>query len=136
MPLKVGDTGFISRKIGDEEVRQFAKLVGDTNPLHVDDEFAINTRFGQRVAHGMWPAALLSAVIGTKLPGPGTIYLQQILQFKAPVFIDDTVTATVTVISVRQDKPIVTLETVCTNQNKQVVLQGEAIVLVSDLKNV
>lgn len=129
MSIKVGQQAFLSRKIGDEDVRQFAELVGDTNPVHLDDKFAVKTRFGQRIAHGMWPASLISAVIGTKLPGPGTIYLHQTLQFNAPVFIDDTITATVTVINVRQDKPIVTLETLCTNQNDKVVLQGEAVVL-------
>lgn len=129
MAIKVGQQAFLSRKIGDEDVRQFADLVGDTNPVHLDNKFAVKTRFGQRIAHGMWPASLISAVIGTKLPGPGTIYLHQTLQFNAPVFIDDTITAKVTVINVRQDKPIVTLETLCTNQNDQVVLQGEAVVL-------
>jgi acyl dehydratase len=129
MSIKVGQQAFLSRKIGDEDVRQFADLVGDTNPVHLDDKFAVKTRFGQRIAHGMWPASLISAVIGTKLPGPGTIYLHQTLQFNAPVFIDDTITATVTVINVRQDKPIVTLETLCTNQNDKIVLQGEAVVL-------
>lgn len=129
MSIQVGQRAFLSRKIGDEDVRQFAELVGDTNPVHLDDKFAAKTRFGKRIVHGMWPASLISAVIGTKLPGPGTIYLHQTLQFNAPVFIDDTITATVTVINVRQDKPIVTLETLCTNQNDQVVLQGEAVVL-------
>ncbi len=113
MSIKVGQRAFLSRKIDDQDVRQFADLVGDTNPVHLDDKFAVKTRFGQRIAHGMWPASLISAVIGTKLPGPGTIYfyLHQTLQFNATVFIDDTITATVTVINIRQDKPIVTLET-------------------------
>lgn len=130
MPIKVGQQASLSKKIGDEEVRQFADLVGDTNPVHLDDVFALKTRFGQRIAHGMWPASLISAVIGTKLPGPGTIYLNQTMQFKAPIFLDDTITATVIVIDVRKDKPIVKLKTSCTNQNEQVVLQGEAVVLI------
>lgn len=129
MSIKVGQRAFLSKKISDKDVRQFAELVGDTNPIHLDDKFAVKTRFGQRIAHGMWPASLISAVIGTKLPGPGTIYLHQTFRFNAPVFIDDTITATVTVINVREDKPIVTLETLCTNQNDINVLQGEAVVL-------
>jgi acyl dehydratase len=127
--IKVGETALLSKKIGDEDVRQFAELIGDTNPIHLDDEFAAKTRFGKRIAHGMWAAALISAVIGTKVPGPGTIYLSQTLQFYVPVFINDIITASVTVIQVRQDKPIVTLETLCINQNREVVLKGEAVVL-------
>jgi 3-hydroxybutyryl-CoA dehydratase len=128
MPI-VGQSASLSKTITWEDIQDFARLTGDTNPLHFDEEFAIKTRFGQRVAHGMLIAALISAVIGTQLPGPGTIYINQMLQFVAPVFIGDTITATVIVVKVREDKPVVTLETICTNQHGQVVLRGEAVVL-------
>jgi 3-hydroxybutyryl-CoA dehydratase len=109
----------------------FADLTGDTNPVHLDDDYAAGTRFGRRIAHGMIAAGLISAALANDLPGPGTIYLSQTLQFKAPVYPGDTITTTVEVKTVRPDKPIVTLITVCKNQGDKVVLEGEAVVLVS-----
>lgn len=131
---KLGQEAMLSRTITAEDVEKFAELVGDKNPVHLEEEFARKTRFGKRVAHGMLGASLVSAVLGTKLPGTGTIYLNQTLQFKAPVFLGDTLTATVIVVKVREDKPIVTLETTCTNQHGEVVLQGEAVVLVDEVR--
>ena len=119
------------RTIGDDDIRAFADASGDHNPLHLDEEFAKQTRFGRRIAHGMLSASLISAVIANELPGEGSIYLGQTLQFVAPVFLDDTVTARVTVSSIREDKPILKLETVCTNQRNEVVIRGEATVLIS-----
>ncbi len=127
MILKVGDTASASKTISQQDIEQFAELTGDKNPVHLDPEFAERTRFGKRVAHGMWGACLISAVLGTKLPGPGTVYLSQTLKFHAPVYAGDTVTATVKVIKVRDDKPIITLETTCTNQDNAVVVSGEAV---------
>ena len=129
MNLKVGDSAEISRAIGDEEVRAFAALTGDDNPVHLDEGYAAATRFGRRIAHGMLGASLISAVLANELPGRGTVYLSQTLRFNAPVFLGDTVTARVTVKSVREDKPVVTLETVCTNQRGERVVEGEAVVL-------
>jgi acyl dehydratase len=131
MKFKPDDTASLSRAISDDDIRAFANATGDHNPLHLDEEFAKQTRFGRRIAHGMLSASLISAVIANDLPGPGSIYLGQTLQFVAPVFPGDTVTARVTVISIREDKPIVKLETVCTNQRDEVVIRGEATVLVS-----
>jgi len=131
MKFKPGDTASLSKTIGDEDIRAFAKASGDYNPLHLDEEFAKQTRFGRRIAHGMLSASLISAVIANELPGEGSIYLGQTLQFVAPVFLDDTVTARVTVASIREDKPILKLETVCTNQRNEVVIKGEATVLIS-----
>lgn len=130
MKFKPGDTASISKTIRDDDIRKFADASGDHNPLHLDDEFASQTRFGRRIAHGMLSASLISAVIARDLPGQGSIYLGQSIRFIAPVFPGDTVTATVTVISVREDKPILTLRTVCTNQRGEVVIEGEASVLV------
>ncbi|HWP52908.1 MAG TPA: MaoC family dehydratase [Pyrinomonadaceae bacterium] len=131
MKFKPGDTASLSRTIGDDDIRAFANATGDHNPLHLDKEFAKQTRFGKRIAHGMLSASLISAVIANDLPGLGSIYLGQTLQFVAPVFLGDTVTARVTVTSIREDKPIIKLETVCTNQRDEVVIRGEATVLVS-----
>lgn len=131
MKFKPGDTASLARTISDDDIRAFANATGDHNPLHLDEEFAKQTRFGKRIAHGMLSASLISAVIANELPGQGSIYLGQTLQFVAPVFPGDTVTARVTVTGIREDKPIVKLETVCTNQRDEVVIRGEATVLVS-----
>lgn len=131
MKFKPGDSGSFSKTITDEDIQKFADVSGDHNPLHLEDEFAKQTRFGRRIAHGMLGASLISAVIANQLPGRGSIYLGQTLQFVAPVFPGDIVTASVTVISVREDKPILRLETVCTNQLGEMVIKGEATVLLS-----
>ena len=129
--LTVGDHASRTMTITDETIRTFADLTGDHNPVHLDDAYAAGTRFGRRIAHGMIAAGLISATLANDLPGPGTVYLGQTLQFKAPVYPGDTITATVEVKSVRPDKPIVVLTTVCTNQDGARVLEGEATVLVS-----
>lgn len=130
MNLKVGDTASISRKITDKDIRAFAELTGDHNPVHLDEAFAQKTRFGRRIAHGMLGASLISALLGTELPGEGSLYLSQTLQFLGPVYIADTLTARVTVQEVREDKLIVTLKTVCENQRGETLIRGEAVVLV------
>lgn len=127
--MKVGEAASQSLAVTDEVVRRFADLVGDHNPVHLDEAFAATTRFGKRIAHGMIAAGLISGVLGSKLPGPGTIYLSQSLQFTAPVFVGDVITATATVTMLREDKPIVTLETVCTREDGEIVLRGEAVVV-------
>src|SRR5687768_8137585 len=129
--LQPGDKTSRTTPITDEMIRLFADLTGDTNPVHLDDAYAASTRFGRRIAHGMIPASLISAALANDLPGPGTVYLSQTLRFKAPVYPGDAITTTVEVKSVRPDKPIITLTTTCKNQNDVVVLEGEAVVLVS-----
>jgi acyl dehydratase len=129
--LQPGDKASRTTPITDEMIRLFAGLTGDTNPVHLDDDYAAGTRFGRRIAHGMIAAGLISATLANDLPGPGTVYLSQTLQFKAAVYPGDTITTTVEVKSVRPDKPIVTLITSCKNQSEAVVLTGEAVVLVS-----
>jgi 3-hydroxybutyryl-CoA dehydratase len=131
LSLQSGDKASRTMTITDEMIRAFADLTGDTNPVHLDDAYAATTRFGRRIAHGMIAAGLISAALANDLPGPGTVYLSQTLQFKAPVYPGDTLTATIEVKSTRPDKPIVTLGTICTNQDNKVVLEGEAVVRVS-----
>jgi len=134
MRLKPGQSASITRTIQDEEVRQFAQLSGDQNPVHIDDAYAQETRFGKRIAHGMLCASLVSCVLGTKLPGPGAIYLSQTLRFMKPVYIGDTVSTRVEVLHVRKDKPIVTMTTLVLNADDEVVLSGEATLLVEGLE--
>lgn len=130
MEIKVGDSFSKSRTVTDELVRAFAELSGDFNPIHLDEDFAKTTRFGQRIAHGMLSGAFISAVLGFEFSQRKIVYLSQTLQFKSPVFIDDTVTTTATVKNIREDKPIITLETVSTNQDGKTLVTGEAVVMV------
>ncbi len=132
MPTLIpGEKATRTQTITDEMVRTFATLTGDTNPVHLDETYAASTRFGKRIAHGMLAASLISATLANDLPGPGTVYLSQTLQFKAPVYLGDTVTAVVEVKSVREDKPIAILITTCINQDNVTVLEGEAVVFFS-----
>ena len=127
--LVVGATASITRVVQASDVDVYARLTGDSNPIHLDDDYASHSRFGRRIAPGILVAGYISAVLGTLLPGPGAIYLNQTLSFKAPVHLGDTITATVVVEKIRQDKPVVTLRTTCLNQSKQVVIEGEAVLL-------
>src|SRR5690242_2973937 len=133
MKFKVGDSAEITKKIEQADIEAFADVTGDHNPVHVDEAFAQQTRFGRRIAHGMLTASLISSVLANKLPGEGSVYLGQTLQFVAPVFPGDEVTARVTVKAVREGKPIVTLETICVNQRGETVIRGEGTVLISEM---
>jgi 3-hydroxybutyryl-CoA dehydratase len=127
--LKVGMTASYARTVTDADVVLFAGISGDTNPVHLDEEFAKETMFQGRIAHGMLSASFISTVLGTKLPGPGCIYLSQNLKFRAPVRSGDTVSATATITDIVADKKRVVMQTTCSVRNK-VVLEGEAIVMV------
>lgn len=127
--IAVGERAAFSKTVSESDVYLFAGLCGDFNPLHVDEEFAKKTRFGQRIAHGMLTAGLVSTVIGTALPGRNTVYLSQELRFTAPVFFGDTLTAEVTVLEKLEAKKILVLDTRVTNQRGQLVLSGQARVL-------
>jgi 3-hydroxybutyryl-CoA dehydratase len=128
--LTVGMSASYAKTITDADVTLFAGLSGDDNPMHINEEFAAETMFKGRIAHGMFSAALISAVLGTRLPGPGSIYISQHLRFKAPVRIGDTLMATATIKEVDSDRRRVVLETVCTVKGKMVV-DGEAVMMVS-----
>ena len=130
MEIKVGDSFAKSREVTDELVRKFAEVSGDYNPIHLDEEFAKTTRFGRRIAHGMLSGAFISAVLGYELTERKIVYLSQTMKFTAPVYIGDTVTTTSTVKSIREDKNILTMETVCTNQKGETVVTGEAVLMV------
>lgn len=129
MNFKLGDTASLSKTITDEDIQTFASLSGDNNPLHLDDDYAAGTRSGGRIAHGMLGASLISAVLGTKLPGTGAIYLSQTLKFLAPVRPGDTIVARATITQIKEGKPIITLQTSCENQRNEQLITGEAVVL-------
>ena len=129
MRFNIGDSAEITKRIDETDIQTFADLTGDHNPVHLDDAFAKTTPFKRRIAHGMLTASLISSVLASKLPGEGSIYLGQTLQFVAPVFPGDEITARVVVKEIRQDKPIVKLETICLNQHSEVVIRGEATVM-------
>ena len=127
--LEPGMSKVFAKTITEADLLLFAGVSGDTNPLHLDEEFARDTMFEGRIAHGMLTAALISTVIGTRLPGPGCIYLSQTLKFLAPVRIGDTVAARATVIEINPERKRVRLHTTCSVGDK-VVLDGEALILV------
>jgi len=126
--IRVGQKAQVSKKITDTDLALFAAVTGDFNPVHFDPIYAAGTSFKKRIAHGMIPAGLISGVIGMKLPGPGTIYLQQTLHFLAPVKVGDVVTASVEVTDLLE-KHRVRLKTKCVKQDGVVVLDGEALVI-------
>jgi 3-hydroxybutyryl-CoA dehydratase len=128
--FQIGERDSFTKTVTESDVTTFAGLIGDFNPLHVDAEYARKSRFGQRVAHGMFTGGLISAVLGNKLPGPGAIYLSQQIEFLAPVFIGDTITATVEVTAWRPEKRIITLRTDAYNQEEKQVVTGKAVLLV------
>jgi 3-hydroxybutyryl-CoA dehydratase len=128
--FRAGERARFTKTVTEADVTTFAGLVGDFNPLHVDAEYARKSRFGRRVAHGMFTGGLISAVLGNKLPGPGSIYLSQQMEFLAPVLIGDTITAVVEISSWRPEKRIVTLKTDAYNQDDVQVVTGKAVLLV------
>jgi 3-hydroxybutyryl-CoA dehydratase len=127
--LKVGMSAAYGRTVSEADILMFAGVSGDSNPVHVDEEFAASSMFGERIAHGMLSAAYISTVFGTRLPGPGCIYLSQTLKFKAPVKVGDTVVARVTVTEMIPEKRRAIFDTVCTVGDR-VVLEGKAEILV------
>ena len=126
---KVGDSVQLTKTFGEAEIEKFAELTGDRNPLHVDEAFAARTRFKRRIAQGILSASLISTCIGMRLPGTGAIYLDQTLRFVKPVYVGDTVTLTATVSHIREDKPLLTLSTIWSNQDGLKVIEGEAHVM-------
>ncbi len=125
--IHIGDSAEFSKTFSEADIYLYAGISGDFNPAHINEAYARKTYFKTRIAHGMLSAGLISAVIGTQLPGPGSIYMQQTLSFMAPVYMGDTITARVEVIE-KIDKKKVRLKTICINQKAVIVLEGEAMV--------
>tara|TARA_B100000963_G_scaffold344095_1_gene346599 strand:- start:361 stop:810 length:450 start_codon:yes stop_codon:yes gene_type:complete len=132
--LKLYQTEEIQRKITEKDINEFAKLTGDDNPVHTNSDFAKKTIFKQKVAHGFLSASLISTLIATKLPGPGSIYISQNLKFLAPVFVDDLVRVKVTVQVIDYEKKKVKLQTECFKNEKKII-SGDALVLVNSKKD-
>ena len=128
--LAVGQEASLTRVFSQQDVAAFAAMSGDANPVHLDAEYAAMTVFKKPIVHGILTAGLISAVIGMQLPGLGTIYLQQTLNFKRPVYADDAITATVTVTELKTEKGIVLLQTQCFNSALELVIDGSAVVKV------
>lgn len=129
--IKIGDKASTSKTVSEHDIYQFAGITGDFNRLHVDAEFAKESVFKERVAHGMLSAGFISNVLAMKLPGKGTIYLSQNLNFKGPVMIGDTVTAEVEVMEKKDKHRIIRLKTIVRNQRDEIVIDGEAVIMKS-----
>jgi 3-hydroxybutyryl-CoA dehydratase len=127
--LALGMSERLAKTVASSDVVGFAQLTGDRNPIHLSEHFAAKTSFGKRIAHGLYTASLISAVLGTRLPGPGAVYISQTLNFRAPVRIGDTVTVTVTVAELIPEKSRARLACVC-EVDGEIVLDGEALVKV------
>jgi len=125
--IKVGDTAELSKTISETDVYLYAGRSGDFTPAHINEVYAGKTFFKTRIVHGMLPAGFISAILGTKLPGPGTIYIKQALEFLAPVHIGDTITARAEVVEIIAEKNRIRMKTTCFNQEGTIVLDGEAI---------
>jgi 3-hydroxybutyryl-CoA dehydratase len=130
--IHVGDVAELAKTVTESDIALFAGVTGDFNAVHIDAEAAKKSVFGERIAHGMLSAGFISAVLGMRLPGSGSIYLSQTLRFTKPVRIGDTVTARVEVVEVIAAKRRVRLATTCRNQNDEVVVEGEAVVMMEN----
>jgi enoyl-CoA hydratase len=129
--FKIGDKVTVNKIFTEQEVEQFSSMSLDDNPIHLNKEYAENTVFGARIVHGILVVSLFSGLIGTRLPGHGAIYLSQNILFKYPIFISEKLEASVEIIKIREDKPIITLKTVCMKSNGTVAVEGEAVVKIS-----
>jgi 3-hydroxybutyryl-CoA dehydratase len=125
--MNIGDSASFSKSITEYDVYSIAGITGDFNPAHINTIYASDTAFGKRIAHGVLSVGLISGVLGTQLPGPGVIFISQVCDFKRPVFVGDTVTATVEVVKKDEAKNRVWLRTNCTNQRGELVLDGEVV---------
>ena len=132
--LQVGDSASVTRTFSAADVEAFAALSGDHNPVHLDAEFAATTQFGQRVCHGALVTSLFSTLLGTQLPGEGSIYVSQESKFRAPVFLDEEVIATVEITDINEKRAMLTLKTTVVNAAAKVVVKGEAVMFVPWLK--
>jgi 3-hydroxybutyryl-CoA dehydratase len=132
--ISIGQTASFSKQVEEQDIQMFSAASGDVNPIHLDETFAAGSMFKQRIAHGMLTGAVISAALAMELPGPGTIYLGQSLRFSRPVMIGDRITAHLEVTAKRDDKKIVTLACVVSNQDGKTVASGEAQVIPSPEK--
>lgn len=128
--FQIGQKASLEKTFTDEDVRTFASISLDKNPVHLNEEYAKKTMFKGRIVHGFLTGSLISAIIGTILPGEGTIYLNQTMNFRKPVRIGEKIRATVEIVGIREDKNILTLNTYCENERGEMLIEGSAIVKV------
>ena len=126
----IGQTASLKKKFSSDEIRAFAELSLDRNPIHLDEVYAEHTRFGNRIVHGFLVGSLISAVFGTVLPGEGAIYLHQDMDFRKPVYHGEEITATVTVTDIKKEKSILFFDTKCENDRGEIVIEGKAVLKV------
>ena len=126
--IKLGQKVQISKSFSEEEVLYYIKTSGDTNAIHHDIEYAKTTIFKKRIVPGLQVASLFGGLLGSKLPGEGTIHLGQTLFFKKPIYLDEEILAIIEVVNIRSDKPIITFKTTCYNSNNEIAIDGEAVV--------
>lgn len=126
--LKIGDSFELCKSFSEQDVNLFSKLSLDTNPIHIDEDYAKDSIFKRKIVHGFLSSSLISAIIGTRLPGPGSIYLHQELNFKKPVYIGEQVRALVTINDIKLEKSIIYLQTNCYNSNNEITIEGNAII--------
>jgi 3-hydroxybutyryl-CoA dehydratase len=127
--LSVGDTAWFAKTISETDIYQFSAVTGDFNPAHVNEVYAANTFFKSRIAHGMLTLSLVSNILGTQLPGPGTIFVSESVEFMAPVYIHDTIEAVVEIIEINPEKNRVKFEAFCFNQHGKKVLRAEGVIM-------
>lgn len=125
--LNVGDRGEVTKVITEEDVKKFIEICGDVNPIHVDDEFTKGTPLRTKIVHGILTSSLISTVVGTKVPGPGSVWLDQNLRFLLPVRINDTITAASEILAKIEEKQQVIVRTTCTNQGGEIVIEGTGL---------
>ena len=126
--LNIGDFAEIEKIFSQEEVIIYAKMSNDTNPIHFDNNYASQTSFKKPIVHGLLVASLFGGLLGTQLPGKGTIHLGQDLKFLAPVYVGEKVKANIEIIHIRKDKPIITCSSICTKENGEIAITGESVI--------
>lgn len=133
--LTIGQSASLTKTFTEGDVFVFAGFTGDMNPVHIDEAFARTTKFGRRIVHGPYVFTMIGSVLGQQLPGGGSVYVSQTLKFKAPVYIGDTITCTLTVTDKNVERNRLTLSTILTNQDGTVVIEGEAVTMPAKAKN-
>jgi len=129
MDFNIGQRAYLTKSFSKEEVLSFSKLTTDKNPIHFDENYASTTRFKKTIVQGPMVVSLIGGILGSTLPGPGTIYISQETKFLKPLFIDETVTAWVEVVKIREDKPVITLKNWIEKENGDIVLEGLSVIL-------
>ncbi len=130
--ITIGEKVSIRKAFNEYDVRSYAILSGDTNPIHLNEDFAKSTPFGSTIVHGILVGSLFGGLLGSKLPGKGTIHLGQTMYFKRPIYVNEEVLAEIEVVKIREDKPIITMRTIVYNSKNEIAIEGEAVIKISN----